>query len=140
MRRLIDIAGRTGHAPVRTLLAEAVGTTDPDVLLPHEIRYRNDQHHVIYGLYDDNRILGLVGLARSPADVQVEIRHFAATTDASDAAVELLERIVDRHPGVTFSWQVPQHFDRVARSAGFQPDSESNDDFVWTRRTGGPEG
>ena len=84
MYRLIDIAGRTGHAPVRSLLSQAVGTSDASVLLGHEIRYRNDQHRVIYGLYRGSEILGLIGLARIPVKSSVEILHFAIADDETN--------------------------------------------------------
>lgn len=132
--RLIDIAGRTGHAPVRALLTAAAGTTDLSALQPHEIRYRNDQHHVIYGLYDGDQILGLIGYARQTANDSVEILHIAAYDDDHDLYVELLTQLRAREAGKAIFWQVPEKLEHVARNAGLTPTDAAASEAVWIFR------
>lgn len=121
MTRLIDIAGRTGQTPVRSLLSAAIGSTDSGVLQPHEIRYRNDQHHVIYGLYDGDALTGLIGLARRLGSDSVEILHVALAADAgTDAGVALLRAALARQRCSTAVWHAPGEFELIARNLGFR--------------------
>ncbi len=135
VRRLIDIAGRTGTRPVRALLSAAVGSDDPAVLQPHEIRYRNDQNHVIYGLYEDDELLALVGFARDPVETRAEILHLACSPQDADYATELLERIAVREAGRELRWLAPGEYADAAVAAGFssQPDDEGSNGKSWVR-------
>ncbi|CAN5753015.1 hypothetical protein BH23CHL2_BH23CHL2_02360 [soil metagenome] len=122
MIRLIDIAGRTGQAPVRSLFSLAVGSDDDHVLQPHEIRYRNDQHHVLYGLYDDDLLLGVIGLARDPAADTVEIRHLAVTGGEGEfeRVRQMIEHVLSRQRQRTASWQTPESLREIAEEIGFR--------------------
>ena len=122
MLKFIDIAARTGQPPVRALLSRAVGSTDPDVLLNHEIRYRNDQFHAIYGLYEGDEILGIVGLARDPGQGKVEIMHFAVAGPPFEPG--LAQTLVDRAMSLTdrgrYSWNVAAEYEETAIKLGFR--------------------
>lgn len=118
MRKLIDIAARTGQPPVRALLSQAVGSSDQAVLQPHEIRYRNDQHHVIYGLYEDETILGLIGLARDPATDTVRVEHLAVADEDEATVVELLRTALSRQRQSHRVWNSPGPWSSLAAGLG----------------------
>ncbi len=107
--------------------------SDVSILLNHEIRYRNDQHRVIYGLYREETIDGLVGLARNRPGENVEILHFAIADDGAGAEAGriLLEMVLARESRATVVWRVPESFRSIAADLGFLPNRTANDGQPW---------
>ena len=122
MFNLIDIAARTGQPPVRALLSRAIGTNNADTVLTQEIRYRNDQYRVIYGLYEDDDILGIVGLARDPGQDLVEIVHLAVAGPPFRRAVTrtLIESALGVQRQHQVRWSVPEEHESIARELRFR--------------------
>ena len=123
MLKLVDIAARTGQPPVRALLSLAVGSSDTEILLTHEIRYRNDQFRAIYGLYEGDSILGIVGLARYPSRGTTKILHMAVAGQPSDRTLArtLVARALSEQLQQQIHWGFADEYEDVASELGFRP-------------------